>query len=431
MNNNRPLSQKLLNCLSQAKLKKFYSVLMGTNKINQENLWNIFNELPILNREEIVDNIDDFISTAFVESSNHYMSEYVCDMQSVTRNHDRIILGNNEKWVIEYTTGTTGKPFPILKSSKTRAIESKYLLKKRKAICSSININNGFLFLHSNIPKIFSMDLWKFNESDMETVLKIWEQENIKWIFATPQILSFYAKYIKKIKREIFDIGQLSFVEYTSQSITKEQTDIISEVFKTKLVNNYGCREFWNVAYACTNGNLHINDEYLYLEVVDENDKVIHEYNKPGYLVVTDLVNSDMPLIRYRLGDRVKIIQNNCQCGCQSNIIEFCEDNRRSCIYKTELDGGKVFRRVMRGIYFHDYIDDIKRIKIVQDEEFHFSIFLDKSYDNDKYFEQQFLNRTGSLLPDINNYKMSFIYNYPYENEDIRGKEIIFKLNIK
>lgn len=32
----------------------------------------------------------------------------------------------------------------------------------------------------------------------------------------------------------------------------------------------------------------------------------------------------------------------------------------------------------MRGIYFHDRFDDINKIKIVQDKDYHISVYLDK-----------------------------------------------------
>lgn len=58
----------------------------------------------------------------------------------MTRNHDKKI---DNQWNIEFTTGTSGKRFPILKSARTKMIESKYLLRKRKDINQNATLNNA------------------------------------------------------------------------------------------------------------------------------------------------------------------------------------------------------------------------------------------------------------------------------------------------
>lgn len=95
------------------------------------------------------------------------------------------------------------------------------------------------------------------------------------------------------------------------------------------------------------------------------------------------------------------------------------------------LSGSKTFRRVMRGIYFHDYINDIKKIRVVQESENEFAVYLEKEKINDTYFEERFLNRASLIIPNFSNYKVSFIYSFPFESTDYRFKEVIFKSNIK
>ena len=85
----------------------------------------------------------------------------------------------------------------------------------------------------------------------------------------------------------------------------------------------------------------------------------------------------------------------------------------------------------MRGIYFHDNISDIKNICIIQDEDYHISVFVEKRKLNDSFFEKRFVERTKSVVPEIDNFKISFIYGSYVSNEVKNCKSEIFKNILK
>lgn len=396
--------------------------------ITEENIWEFYNEFPIENKQNIVENIDKYVSKEFRDSIQEYnIHSLLSGVTDLSGNHDKRIVTPQKVWNIEFTTGSTGKPFPIVKSPKTRMIESKYLFKKRQEIYNLSDISNGFLFLHPIREDIASMNLWTFEEKDMEYIVREWERKPPKWIFATPLIFLKYAEYINKTNRTIFNHNQLEFIEYTSQSINDDEKELLSNVYRCKIISNYGSREFWNIAYQCVNGNLHVNDEYLLLNLVDDEGNIIRDYNIVGNVIITHLKNFDMPLFKYYLGDRARLLKNNCSCGCASDIIEFVPDREIYKLKNTSLYGNKVFRRVMRGLYFHDYFFDIKKVKIVQDGDYHLTVYLDKTQTNDDVFERRFIFRTSLIVPEFNKFKVDFSYSYPFSNDDYRFKEIIFK----
>lgn len=123
---------------------------------------------------------------------------------------------------------------------------------------------------------------------------------------------------------------------------------------------------------------MHINNEYLLVDLVDSNNQIIDDYNKEGNIIITHLSNTTMPLIKYKYGDIAKRIKINCKCGNKSDVFIFCNQRENAKLINTPYYGTDIFRRVMRGIYFHDFITDINNISIIQDADYHYLFMLIK-----------------------------------------------------
>ena len=67
-------------------------------------------------------------------------------------------------------------------------------------------------------------------------------------------------------------------------------------------------------ASECLSGNLHLWPEAGLAEVIDGDLPV--PAGASGELIATGLLNFDMPLIRYRVGDRITLSSNSTQCEC-------------------------------------------------------------------------------------------------------------------
>jgi phenylacetate-CoA ligase len=86
------------------------------------------------------------------------------------------------------------------------------------------------------------------------------------------------------------------------------------EVFGYPVYDRYGCREVSVVASECPQHHgLHIMAEGVYLEVV--RGDVPAAPCEEGAVLVTDLRNLAMPLIRYRIGDIGAWEPGDCPCG--------------------------------------------------------------------------------------------------------------------
>jgi phenylacetate-CoA ligase len=89
---------------------------------------------------------------------------------------------------------------------------------------------------------------------------------------------------------------------------------VIESAFKTHVFDFYGSREVNGLAGECTKGMMHQFAFFNHLEVLDPRDQPVGA-NEEGRVVVTNLTNYAMPLIRYDMGDTVVSTDDACPCG--------------------------------------------------------------------------------------------------------------------
>jgi phenylacetate-CoA ligase len=111
------------------------------------------------------------------------------------------------------------------------------------------------------------------------------------------------------------------------------QRHVIEKAFNCEVYDTFGCREFMLMSAECqAHKKLHINSDHLVVETVNDLGQSIT--GKSGDLVITDLYNYGMPLIRYVNGDQATLI--NQPCGCDNPLpIMSSIDGRKLDIIKT------------------------------------------------------------------------------------------------
>lgn len=105
---------------------------------------------------------------------------------------------------------------------------------------------------------------------------------------------------------------QLKMVKGTSEKIFESYQEAIKKAFGVKMINEYGAAETGIIAFECPSGNMHINMEGVLVEEI-ENE-----------IIVTNLQMHSFPIIRYKLGDYIKLAPETkqCNCGMQHRILE-------------------------------------------------------------------------------------------------------------
>ncbi len=140
-----------------------------------------------------------------------------------------------------------------------------------------------------------------------------------------PVILRGYANSVYLMarfiqQRNLPPFAGLKLASCTSERLDEEMRAVIEDVFSVPAVNQYGCGEVLGIANECPEGrNMHVNEEHVILETVDERGQPIE--GEPGRILLTDLDNFAMPLIRYELGDLGILSREPCCCGRAHPIL--------------------------------------------------------------------------------------------------------------
>ena len=147
--------------------------------------------------------------------------------------------------------------------------------------------------------------IFSFDENEIKKVTKILKK--CSYIEGYSSAIFTLAQSLDKME---LSFRQLKLVKGTSEKIYDSYQDIIKKVFHTKMVSEYGAAEAGIIAFECTHGNMHTVMENVIVEEID--DKI----------VVTNLHSYSFPIIRYELGDYIKLGGHDCPCGRKHMIIE-------------------------------------------------------------------------------------------------------------
>jgi phenylacetate-CoA ligase len=112
---------------------------------------------------------------------------------------------------------------------------------------------------------------------------------------------------------------KIPYVYTGSEPLYPHQRQLIEARLTTRVMDHYGMAE--RIAYAteCEHGGLHVNSDYSYVEIVDDDGRPT---DGEGYVVGTTFNNALMPLVRYRMSDRTRWRREACLCGRTYPLIE-------------------------------------------------------------------------------------------------------------
>jgi phenylacetate-CoA ligase len=130
-------------------------------------------------------------------------------------------------------------------------------------------------------------------------------------IIGYPSNLFILAKFLRK-----HGLGGIRprAIFTTAETLLQHQRAIIEEAFERNIVDQYGCTEMALFISQCEKGTYHIHPEYGIVEVIGKDGNPVAP-GEEGEAVCTSFINYAMPMIRYRLGDRIVLGMEKCLCG--------------------------------------------------------------------------------------------------------------------
>jgi phenylacetate-CoA ligase len=124
----------------------------------------------------------------------------------------------------------------------------------------------------------------------------------------------------------------------------------------------YGCAEFGPIAFECEAGELHTAAENAHIEVEDNGHSCNNDCR--GNLIITELNNYGMPLIRYKIGDMGILTDHQCACGRQLPVLKEISGREVDFIETPE---GNIIHGVSFDYLPKYFLEEIKQFQIIKE----------------------------------------------------------------
>jgi phenylacetate-CoA ligase len=349
---------------------RYYNNLIDNNKLLPNSICSLSDlySIPILTKDIVRNNFDDLTSASIA----------------------------SERFVINSTSGSTGSNFHFYSDTNQYIISQ--ALDMRRYDWMDVNYFDreitiwGTSWSKNKHRKLAGLKNWirnkklisgyRLSDNDINNIYNLFKSYNPNIIKSYPSILTTITEYMLKndlrYKPDAIHIG--------GEKLYKYQKEIIGECFSCPVFDFYGSRDVGDIAQNCNKfDGLHVFMENVIVEVVDDNGILIDDGE--GDLIITNLHNYTMPLIRYKIGDRARISKDKvCSCGRNLllideivgrsfDIIQFPNGNRVGGTFWTlcmrSVPGIKNFQVIQEAqdkiaIYYvpdHESIVNIERIK--------------------------------------------------------------------
>lgn len=272
----------------------------------------------------------------------------ILEKKDIVNNLDKIKTLDEKRGLINLTSGSTG--------ASMKTVFTKADMQERFAIVDHFKSKHGFnigkktawfsgknLINEDHIKKRVCSHYDFYNKIRFYSTFHI-NKENfdIYW----DSLNKFQPEFIVGFPSSVFEICKIADSHNlklnhevrvfftTSETVLPQHREVISRVLGCKLVDQYASSEGAPFILECENGNMHINPLTGIFETVDDGMQPSNE----GEVLVTSFTTRGTPLIRYRIGDRIKVAPKNKRCACGSlfPVVESIEGRTKEFIYSPE-----------------------------------------------------------------------------------------------
>jgi len=323
-----------------------------------------------------------------------------------------------ENLILNYSSGTTGTPFCFYQDKHFISWAKAHQLRNYHW-CKNYSLGDKIALLWGSeiyfkkkdlLDKIsnkfinrIEFNTFFLNENKAKYIIKKLNDFQPHLISTYPSSLMYLIRVIKKYNLKPFKVKA---IQTTSEPLLPVMRNAISECFNTTNVfDKYGSRETNVIAHECPlHKGMHINAENNFVEFIKNGSSI--EKEGLGEIVVTNLNNKAMPLIRYRTGDIAARIDPSCNCGINLPKMSFLK-GRKSDIIWTRDNG-------MIDSYLFSYVlmkyDIFEQFQVIQDDYDSIVIKLaPKTKLNIKSYEKEIRTRIIKLSEGMIN-KIDFRY---------------------
>jgi phenylacetate-CoA ligase len=255
----------------------------------------------------------------------------------------------------EHTSGTTGKPLDLWWSRETvRAWYALFEARWRRwygvsrhdrwailggqLVVPVTQTKPPFWVWNAALHQLY-MSSYHLSPSTLGYYLQALREHEIVYLLG-------YTSALYELACGALDQGQddlvFRVVIANAEPVYPYQREAIEKAFHCPLRETYGMAEIVAAAGECEAHVLHLWPEVGWVEILEGETSV--ESGTSGDIVATGLFNADMPLIRYRVGDRAALNVSADPCPCGRNLPALASLEGRSDDVLYTRDGRRIGR---------------------------------------------------------------------------------------
>jgi phenylacetate-CoA ligase len=210
------------------------------------------------------------------------------------------------------------------------------------------------------------LDTLHMDEATLARFARSLRQQPPSLLFGHAHSLYLLAQYLRENGGAGF---QPRGIIATAMVLHDHERQTIQSVFGRPVTNRYGCEEVSLIACECErHQGLHINSDGVYVEVL-RSDGTPAVPGELGAVVVTDLFNRAMPLLRYKVGDLAVLSNRRCPCGRGLPLLERVEGRVADYVV---LPGGRLISGISLTENFAMLVPGLAQFQIVQEAPMRF-----------------------------------------------------------
>lgn len=153
------------------------------------------------------------------------------------------------------------------------------------------------------LSKRHRFSVFDLSDDAFEHHLKKFETTAFEYLNGYTSSIVQFAKFLQRKSLNLKAIcPTLNACIVTSEMLFEDDKMLMELQFGVPVINEYGASELDLIAFENQNKQWQVNNETLYVEILDEYNNVL-PYGEKGRIVITSLYNKAHPFIRYDIGD--------------------------------------------------------------------------------------------------------------------------------
>jgi phenylacetate-CoA ligase len=266
--------------------------------------------------------------------------------------------------IIGYTSGTSGQPLTLYyaKDAYFEAILLDILSNMRlgdSLFHRRVETSPWVPLLPSILQKLGIYHTQYISPLEEPTrQLQIIQDFQPKTLLALPSSALILAKELREHQIQNID---LKVVFTIGELVNKEMRAMIQETFNANLYDRYGTAEVGRVSWECHEHSYHLQPDMNIVEIL--RDGALCAPGEVGEIVVTQLTNYAMPMLRYNLEDQGMCLDESCSCECAYPLMRLTIGRMMDVI---TLPDGRQFSAHEVTVALHAWRYSLKQFQVIQ-----------------------------------------------------------------